>query len=1159
MSLSRPTAIFRPRQAKFDDTTPVLAPKNISAEEFEVIDVADAEKDEAEIPGQISVSKTVTSTVVELTKNDYYCISKLPALPSVLTRQRGHVLNGYSDPVSNYAVIVSEEGIFVWPYKSIDAAPLTIEFPLVDYTNGILPLAIITKPASGAIKDPGIVIINASSGLLRFYESVQHSPALGLINDKNLELTVSIKSDKGEFVTFAENVEPAGIVLVTSWKRVILVSLRDYKSKPSLSALELMSPVLKGITGLFNNSNEINEDIICIRSGNLYEHNTHQEIVIQESSGLVNIFTLHLATLSGSPQLDNSRTFSHHLNSYVESSLDGFNRISNITYLDIWQLNSTENTYLILCLVLDIDGDSLVLVTAKMDQSGVLVYGSHRSNRFKSEGSGRPRFFIPGPGSTAFIVINNSIIMTDIDYSYILSRGTVLYYKPRWEDVISFSSEVEIIGYGYENKLQDSNPAIILLTSNSGVIRVERFAESNVIPDEASLDPVSLVKSHIEQAIFYSSSSTAIDFNLSPEFNLNHPDAIATAVLKIVDEILHSTSQYLPQFLPTIGTLLEKKCKLFTNLLDYCSSNFPQLSSNVRLPIIHALEKAEVSLSIWNAADSGDKWSQKFQGILKTVIELKAGDSNRVIDGDCVRKYFNEDIDSINQVFTDVLSRIIDASLSTEFILDLVTKTLYDGILLIEHKYAADLTNKKSWIFDTDLILIVEGFFQRRYCRDTSSSAFNSHSIRANIGKLCHVLYFFINEAIDYMTIEGNEDLNNYVHWYNKNKISWVQCLLANNLHQEALTLVETYQDFTSLSQILEEDREAVLDQYGLHSVEYDGILAKYYVYFEKYQYLFAKSLFDFYIKHEKVQMLLTGFPRYKSLLDRYFDEESARKVASVAWIKKLIDNDFESASKFLLKANETHPDESQNSQELRYSLAKLSAIACKSDDARVTDLDGTLFQVETKLILIRIQKLLFQYISEALVKADRGDDVKFESFIKFLNDKIDQNTIRVVFQESFGRFVNNQTLLELVLIDYLTFVKPSSKFSNGFSNAFKVATLLPDEESYKYETKKIWCRLLAITDDWDKIRNTQNQSDEFVKRQIENSVLYKTMLSFNNNKEIKILEEMVNDDDSIFDEDNILISETNKSFFGIARNYIRTYNLLDWIQSLKAEVDLNI
>lgn len=88
-------------------------------------------------------------------------------------------------------------------------------------------MAILTRPSSGTGQDPGLIIIDGISGLVKFYESVQHAPSLGLINDKSLELNLPLK--KNECIVVAENIEPSGIVIATNFNRCLLISLRDFK------------------------------------------------------------------------------------------------------------------------------------------------------------------------------------------------------------------------------------------------------------------------------------------------------------------------------------------------------------------------------------------------------------------------------------------------------------------------------------------------------------------------------------------------------------------------------------------------------------------------------------------------------------------------------------------------------------------------------------------------------------------------------------------------------------------------------------------------------------------------------------------------------------------------------------------------------------------
>lgn len=1089
-----------------------------------------------------------SNSITELTKNDFYCISKLPALPSILSKSQTS-LSGYSDNISNYSVTVSEEGIFVWSYQSTDISPLVIEFPIDDaeeIDDKILPLAILTRPLNN--KEPGIVIINGRTGLLKFYKNVQHSPALGLINNKNFEITIPLKCNKGEFITFAENVEPAGIVVVTSWKRVILVSLRDYQNKPRLHCLELLKS--SNILKFFNVGNDsINQDIVSIRPGKTFQNGVKQEIIIQEINGLIHSVTVNLASNNGLPNIDVSSSFKFAIGPYVESSVDGFNSLSNsnIQYLDIWKLNTTQtdNTFLILCLISDHfnkDSQSLVLVTAKIERSGVLVYGSHISNRFNGKSVTKAKLFVPNPETTAFVIIDNSIILTDMDYSYFLSKGTVLYYKPRWEDTINIKSDIDIIGFGYEDKSLESNPAIILLTSNFGVLRVERFNNDKI--EDYSSNPQTLVKSHIEQAIFYSNSKAAIDFNLYENFN---QAVINLAIEEIIHEVINSTSQYLPNSLPTIKTLLDRKYQVLENLDKFVNENY-QVSESIKLQIIYGLEKVQFSNLFYSFLDKNDEYGKDSKRILSKIITSEYKDYTN--SKDIIRKFFNEKIESINYIFTKFINQAIEEDLNSIYLLDLVTTSLYDGVLDIDVNKVENIERRKSWIFETDVFFNIEKYFQTRFFTD---SFVHPIEVRKNLSKLCNVFYYFINQAINYMNLELNNDLKTYSKWYNINKVKWIQILLSNQLIEEAIILVEHYKDFNSLSVILEDERDKIIDTFGLDSVQYNDLIVKYYVYFEKYNYEFAESLFNYFLNNNKIQTLLTGFPRYKNLLDQFLDSNKD-KVSSVAWISYLNDGKYVQSCESLLNSAQSFANESQSNQELKYSLAKLSAIASKNND----DMDEKLFVIETKLILIRIQKSLYHYANEIFPNSEGNEEILFQSFIKnYLNPRIDNSTLHAIFESSFEDFLHNKQLSENELIKYLTFVKPTAKFSNGFANAFKIASLFTNEIDYKITTKNIWCRLLAITDNWDDLIKTDEKTDEFVKRKVQNSVIFKTITSFNDDKELLVLNELLSDEEDSFNDASILLSELNKTYFNIARRNIEKYNILEWIKSVKNQDDL--
>ena len=69
-------------------------------------------------------------------------------------------------------------------------------------------------------------------------------------------------------------------MIATSLQRCILISLRDFKSKPQLGYMELLNN--EGFTRFFKP--ETNE-IVAIRSGKITNHGTIQEILVLDSSG----------------------------------------------------------------------------------------------------------------------------------------------------------------------------------------------------------------------------------------------------------------------------------------------------------------------------------------------------------------------------------------------------------------------------------------------------------------------------------------------------------------------------------------------------------------------------------------------------------------------------------------------------------------------------------------------------------------------------------------------------------------------------------------------------------------------------------------------------------------------------------------------------------
>lgn len=1147
-------SIFKPRQSGGSSTnTPVPAA------------VADS---------NISTIDTPKSSPHELTKNEKYCVSTLPALPPVLhNASESNILNGYTDYRSNHAIVIDSEEIYVWNYKSTDPSPLCFQFPL-EPLNGSIPLAILTTPSNGSTDDPGLVIINSETGLVKFYESVQHAPALGLINNKSLETYVNILSNHGEYITLAENIEPAGIAIATSWKRVVLVTLRDFKGKPQLSMTQLIGPsksssIFSGFFSRGPSDTKMNNEIVSIKSGKVSNNGSTQEIIVQDSNGGFHNFTFHSLSANGVPYIESKKTVKHSIAPYLENNLDGFIPGSsfNIKFLDLWPLEveQQENIYAALVFVYDNfkteSEKSLLVITLKIDQSGVLLYGSHRLTTYDKDIPislvNKPRLYIPKPGVAAFVILDNAIILTDIKTNYIDSQSINTYYSPRWEDVVKLKSSVQLIGQGYENPSTSSNPSLILLTKNSGVIRVERFkeedSEMDVDVEANSNDPITIIKSHIEQGIFYNGSST-IDFDIKETYD---DETTIEAVKQIISDILYNKSPYLPAFLPSIKDFLRLKLNLFHELISYASRNFSQVFPQVLPIILKPLEMTDVSLNFYNFINNDQGHVDYYKSVLKDLI-VKENILDSPTD-DLIRSFFSQGTEYINGILTDFIARLIADSTSLDTILDILVSTVYNGVFLNEQKYIMgnEVEIFRLWVFDTDLLIRLEEVFSNAYCGNNGDfEILSSTKIRSALLHLTETLYYLCTNAIQFMQWEGQSDeqLKEYLRWYRARKYDWIHALMKYGLNEEAITIAEKYQDFQSLAEVLESEKDQISNTYVENSVEYITLLKRYELYFEKYEYKFASSLYDFYLKSDKIKSLLLNFDNYKPYLVRYF-QENPKKTAEVAWIREVLDEDFALASKTLINSAEHDVDGFQNNRELKYSLGKLAAIAAKSGnsgDVNVRVLDEYVGDCENHLTLIEIQDAIYNEVLKSL----HGEEqlITFDFVLSNYINRDIGSSAKEIIEPFFGRFSHSQQLSRNELIELSTLIKPSVTFSEGFANALKVSALLLNDQSFSYYCQLTWLRLLTTTDDWSIVKESQNLSDEESKKRLTNTILYKTLKKIG--ADSPLVEELTalteSKGESVLNHED---GELNRKLVKKLASQLSEYNLGGWIEALRADI----
>lgn len=1100
----------------------------------------------------------------ELTKTDKYCVSRLPALPPVLSHDRmedsSSLLNGYADGKTEFALVVSEKSIDVWPYNSSDDVPISFEFPLGESSQDALQLAILTRSSPGTSLDPGLVIINSISGHVRFYESVQHAPALGMINSKSIETTINILAGLGEYITLAENVEPAGIVVATSWKRVVLVLLRDHKGAPKLSSLELTRPstssrLFSGWLGL--SDDELTDDIVSIKSGVISALGTTQEIIVQDAAGTFKKY-LYQSSSTGTPIINHKKTLLHRLATFLESNIDGLipGAVLNVKFLDLWPAFSSgsqsdkRDLYIALvCIQSSLRGsqeERLILLTMKINESGVMIIASHLLPEVHTTNNlslvSKPKLFIPKPGKSAFVVIGNAVVLCDLA-SETAKSGDFAYYKPKWEDTIKFKPSVQVIGCGYEDKVKDDeNSALLFITSDFGVVRIERFTPSDEdceSQNEDPTNPVSLLKSHIQQAVYFDGSSF-VDFNVGPDFS---DEVVIEAVNSVVSEIMSNSSPYLPAFLSSTRDTFALRLKLLRSLLEFVKSNFVRSWIAVYPSIVDTLEKIECALNLWNLIDMDDREANQLKKNLKAIISNKHSSSINS-KSDVLRSYFSHNVSDILDILTRLIEDSLSHSQSIKTSLKILLITLHDAVYCNELAYIVpndQIPARKLWVFDSGLIVRAEELISLAYC-SSDDNLVQTSSGREEFVKFIATLYYLISSAIVFMKSTDDDQLQEYTTWFENRRKVWITSLLEYGLLREALVIAETYKDFSSISQVLEKERE-------LSSPEY--ILDKIAIYMAEYGYEFACKLFEFDIELDKIQRLLSEYAQYEEFLTRFF-EEFPYQTAAFSWIHYIKAKSFEEASNVLISMNANKNFDQQHNREFSFSMAKLAAIAAETEDSKMVDsyaLEELVIEAENNLVGIRIQNKLFNHIS--LFVHNKTPMVTKQYFLdNFANTKIPRSQIESEILPFFYTFIEERQLTKGDLTILLSIVNPISQLNNVFADALTVAALISNDNEFRKAAAKVWSKLLTKTDDWSVVTATGDNTDEVNKIKIKETILYHTLKEVKFNKDIiGVLESVVNG--SIPDDSS---DETDRYWAEQVHNLGQRIDLKKWISIIQAE-----
>ncbi|KAK9238985.1 Nup133 N terminal like-domain-containing protein [Lipomyces kononenkoae] len=909
-------------------------------------------------------------SVMEYTKNAKYCALKLPAVPNILKVKDDESCTGFIDSGTESALLVTPTTAYVWKYSSPDRIPTAISFPISN-ASGAQPLGVLVSPSAGST-EPGLVLVNPTTGHLTYWDAVGGALAEGLLHrKKGMETTIQLY--QSETLEYLQNIEPAGVIVATSTGRFVLVALHDGAGRPGVACTAMRGAG----TGLWSNIvgfvkvGSTRRDVVAMKPAKLLGRGERM-VVTANARGAV---TMWHCSRTGDYRL----VFEMDLREQLISSIAGVYPQAEKTFRvhDIEMLPNDENTGLLLSsFVYDEDDEEkiyYVLFTAYFDSGDFRIISAHRITCYTMQSTRPPRLLLPGPGYTAFVILSNAVIMLDT----VLKSDSNISTRFKWEDVIQFKPDVQVMSAGTEDLSQINgqvtrHAGIVTVTRGAGVIRIERFEDES--DGNAVRSTADVIKSKLEQAVYYGFiDESPLDFGKVKQVGYDIND-IETAISDVSDEIFNGTSLYMQ--VDDTMTCLTLRCQALGRLAEHLSLIFSSLSAEIRYQVLYKLEKCEAAKNLYELWFTSPASSSRSGMLAEVLSDMTQGSGS-------VDSFFRNDMskfgDLIAAFSNKCLIRARTASghrnimlqhvrEANEFLLTVLSSSAYvirshykESIFKLSNAWAVTA----PWTSTFDILNSLSRQFEVTKTVCTSlweASDASDEQVATNLRDLCDQLVGLAQalcrayeERISFCEAAESrrEQAENLKRAYVEQRPGWLKPLLAFGCGEQAFQLGEQYRDFRTLAEMCREEKMQ-LDEYSDEASrlakEKLAIRTKYY--FDTYGYEFAQTLYQYYVDAGYTSELFISFPDYREYLERFLSD---RKYDRVAWIHDIQTGDFINAGKKLVNVAEKMEDPLSNKR-LQLSIAKLCLISSASVGGDQTQDD-------------------IRYINEELDRIDRLDE----------------------------------------------------------------------------------------------------------------------------------------------------------------------------------------
>lgn len=1014
---------------------------------------------------------------------------------------------------NGYALVLTASHALIWRYISTSSNPaaevLSIAIPNWCRTPDETALmgTFVSSPTSVT---PGLMVISPHTGRIMYWESASNVAVFGLPKQRQSGLQGAISGlMSGEQVMDVVNAEPSGVLVTLSSGRVCLITLRDPQGKPTISANSLKNALKMGPTGLFGSLKSVlgghlwKKDVAAARPGNSSQRG-QRDVVLASSSGLMELWDTHW---NGVNVMRLQRDIRDDVRHALHTERDDYGAAYDVKILDLVTVPKDsksssqsqpeephQETLLFLLVLLVYGGEfrRMAVIKSNLIDNELEVLSTHEVdpiNARSASSTPTPRLYVPKPLDTAFIVSSGAITVLSLsEVAASPSAQLLMDVAPTpFQDRLQFrgNGKYEVIGCGIEDQSPEiKSSGCLVMVRGFGLLRIATLPREKR-DDESELIRVT-AKQKLEQAVFYGTmTNNPLDFDSEsdPAFSV---EEIEEAALAICDELLRSSSKFVPSAAISLDQHLRLRSKAISDLGTELLRRRAPISRQARWELLWAAEKLAAQRAMWKVEEGFRRRPDSSQTFLSRVLDSMSDrfKTKFTPDGaagnDHVRHWFIHDSFQMEHVIPWIFNTLRDsrttqrsspqfadhilqagelslAVLETAFHFrenhasnfGLEEEIFEDGVVS-SYKDLPEFWTSRSIVYsETDHLLDLELDSCRSWQQQVSSkgeqpdesTASTWHQIAENSCRRLRVFGQMHNERVRWLSAQAEQkylDECAALEETHRKQRKW-QLFRAAALGQlrQAISLAEQFRDMEALVELMVEVQDqlagvsappneriwAKQDPVVANKKEFQQMIGRY---FETFGEAWAEAFFGRQIITGQPGMMLS-MNEYQPYVTRFLRKDWSR--ARLSWINDILgEGDYESASATLKKLALEHESKVWDKR-VELSLAKLTQLAIwEKMDGVQSESRNEIRKLDDLLETTGLQELIYDHISPALQGAiDRKAELQLamEHFAQHIVGG--RPALRELLEDALARVVNHESLTVEQAIDVLTLMDPVS------------------------------------------------------------------------------------------------------------------------------------